>query len=123
MRLKLKEKIMKERKSAPLGDMVIKENYDAESKTFSQGYFEVRDRDGNPTGELLEQYSVKVYLPDDVDEAGIGEPSIILKKDQFLDARALSQAEKERLPEHLKGKVVCKLNIAMNRKQYPKKVK
>jgi len=112
-----------QRKSSPLGDMVIKENYDPETKTFSQAYFEVRDRDGNPTGELLEQYSVKVYIADDVDESQCGEPSIILKKDQFLDARALSQAEKERLPEHLKGIVVSKLNIAMQRKQYPKKNK
>lgn len=109
------------RKSSSLGDLQIKEVYDQETKSFSPGYYEVRGRDGNPTGELLEEYQVKVYIPDDVDEAGIGEPSIVLKRDQFINARALSQEEKDRLPESLKGKVMCKLNVAMERKQYPKK--
>lgn len=111
------------RKSASLGDMGIKEKYDQDSKTFSPSYYEVRDRDGNPTGELLEQYQIKVYIPADVDEAGIGEPSIVLKADQFIDARALSQAEKDRLPESMKGKVMCKLSVSMERKQYPKKAR
>lgn len=109
------------RKSSPLGDLQIKENYDQETKSFSPAYYEVRDRDGNPTGELLEQYQIKVFLPDDVDEANCGEPSIVLKKDQFINARALSQAEKERLPQALQGKVMCKLTVDLNRKQYPKK--
>lgn len=109
------------RKSASIGDLQIKENYDQDTKSFSPGYYEVRDRDGNPTGELLEQYQIKVFIPDDLDEAGIGEPSIVLKKDQFIDARALSQAEKDRLPESLKGKVMCKLSVSTSRKQYPKK--
>lgn len=111
------------RKSSSLGDLQIKETYNADTKSFSPSYYEVRDRDGNPTGELLEQYQIKVYIADDVDEASCGEPSIVLKKDQFIDARALSQAEKDRLPESLKGKVMCKLSVSMERKQYPKKAR
>lgn len=118
---------MKERKSAPLGDLQVKETKN-EQGVFQPDLFEVRDQNGNPTGEYLEQYQVKVYIPDDVDEAGIGEPSIVLKKDQFINARALSQFEKERLPDFLKNedgsaKVACKLSVGMNRKQYPKKGK
>lgn len=111
------------RKSASIGDLQIKENYDQETKSFSPGYYEVRDRNGNPTGELLEEYQIRVYIPEDVDESGCGEPSIVLKRDQFINARALSQEERDRLPESLKGKVMCKLNVSMGRKQYPKKAK
>jgi len=119
------------RKSSPLGDLQLKEKKD-ENGNWIPDYYEVRDKDGNPTGELLEQYQIKVYIPDDVDELKCGEPSIILKKDQYINARALSEFEKGRLPDGLKvkdqagnvvgSKVACKLSIQVGeRKQYPKK--
>lgn len=114
------------RKSAPLGDLAIKEKKDANGN-FIPDLYEVRDKNGNPTGEYTQRYTVKVYIPDDVDEAGIGEPSIVLKKDQFIDARGLTEFEISRLPDFLKNpdgssKVACKLSIQVNgRKQYPKK--
>lgn len=118
-----------QRKYAPLGDLAVKEKYNPETKTFEPDNYEVRDKNGNPTGEILQSYSLRVYIPDDVDEAGIGEPSIVLKRDQFIDARALSEFEKSRLPDFLKNpdgssKVACKLSIQVNgRKQYPRKAK
>lgn len=116
------------RKSAPLGDMSVKEKKDANGN-FVPDLYEVRDRNGQPTGEYTQRYTVKVYIPDDVDEAGIGEPSIVLKRDQFIDARGLTQAEVEKLPAFLKNqdgspKVACKLSIQVgDRKSYPKKEK
>ena len=119
---------MKDRKSAPLGDLQVAEKYNQETKSFEPDYYEVRDKNGNPTGEVVQKYSLKVYIPDDVDEAGIGEPSIVLKRDQFVNARALTQYEIDKLPDFLKNedgspKVACKLSVQMNRKQYPKKQK
>lgn len=120
---------MKDRKASPLGDLQLAEKYNEETKQFEPELFEVRDKNGNPTGEYLSKYKVKVYIADDVDEAGIGEPSIVLKKDQFINARALSQFEIERLPDFLKdengnSKVACKLSVQVGeRKQYPKKQK
>lgn len=115
---------MKERKSSPLGDLTLAETKD-DNGNFVPDLFEVRDQNGNPTGEYLQKYKLKVYISDGVDEAGIGEESIILKKDQFINARALSAAEVERLPDFMKNedgspKVACKLSVSMNRKQYPK---
>lgn len=117
----------KERKSTPLGDLQMAETKD-ENGNFVPDLFEVRDKDGNPTGEYLQKYQLKVYIADGVDEAGIGEPSIVLKKDQFINARALSEFEIDRLPDFLKNedgsaKVACKLSVPLNRKQYPKKGK
>lgn len=106
----------KERKAAPLGDLQIKESKNKESGNFEPEYAEI-------DGEKVQKYSLRVYIPDDVDEAGIGEPSIILKKDQFLDGRALSSLEEKRLPDFLKDKVAVKISVQMNRKQYPKKAK
>lgn len=116
-----------ERKSCAIGDLQVKDDYNQETKEFSPSFYEVRD-DAGEVLEYLQEYQVKVYIPDDVDEAGIGEPSIVLKKDQFINARALSAQEKERLPDFLKNedgscKVACKLRVQMNRKQYPKKAK
>lgn len=116
-----------ERKSCTLGDLQVKENYNQETKAYEPAYFEIRDKDGN-VEEYLQEYSLRVYIPDGVDEAGIGEPSIVLKKDQFINARALSKSEVERLPDFLKNsdgssKVACKLRVQMNRKSYPKKSK
>jgi hypothetical protein len=116
------------RKSSPLGDLQVKETKD-ENGNFVPDLFEVRDRNGNPTGEYLQKYSIRTYIADDVDECGIGEPSIMLKRDQFIDARALSQEEIARLPDFLKNpdgssKVQVKLSVQVNgRKSYPKKQK
>lgn len=117
-----------ERKSSPLGDLAVKEKKD-ENGNFVPDLFEVRDRNGAPTGEYLQRYSIKTYIADGVDEANIGEPSIVLRKDQFIDARALSQEEIARLPDFLKNpdgssKVQVKLSIQVgDRKSYPKKQK
>lgn len=119
----------KQRKSAQIGDLQVKEKYNEQTKSFEPDLFEVRDQNGNPTGEYTQRYSVRIYIPDDVDEAGIGEPSIVLKRDQFIDARGLTEYERSRLPDFLKNpdgssKVACKLSIQVNgRKQYPKKSK
>lgn len=111
-----------ERKYSPIGDLKVKEVYNEDSKSFEESHVDIKDSNGNVV-ERVQAYELKVYIPDDVDEAGIGEPSIVLKKDQFINARALSSAEEERLPDFLKGKVPCKLSVALNRKQYPKKEK
>jgi len=117
-----------ERKSSPLGDMQVKERKD-ENGNFVPDLYEVRDRNGQPTGEYLQRYSVRTYISDDIDEGNVGEPSIVLRKDQFIDARALSQEEIARLPDFLKNadgssKVQVKLSIQVNgRKSYPKKAK
>lgn len=117
------------RKSIPLGDLQVKEKKNEQTGAFEPDYYEVRDKNGQPTGEYVEKYSVRIYIPDDIDEAGIGEPSIILKRDQFLDARGLTEFERNRLPDYLKNpdgsvKVACKLSLqAGERKQYPKKGK
>lgn len=114
------------RKSSPLGDLAVKEKKDANGN-FVPDLYEVRGKDGQPTGEYTQRYTVKVYIPDDVDEAGIGEPSIVLKRDQFIDARGLTEFEVSKLPAFLKNadgssKVACKLSIQVgDRKQYPKK--
>lgn len=118
-----------ERKSAQIGDLQVKEKYNEQTKSFEPDLFEVRDQKGQPTGEYTQRYSVRIYIPDDVDEAGIGEPSIVLKRDQFIDARGLTEYERSRLPDFLKNpdgssKVACKLSIqTKDRKQYPKKSK
>lgn len=117
-----------ERKSSPLGDLQVAEKYNQETKQWEPDLYEVRDKNGSPTGEYVQKYQLKVYIADGVDEAGIGEESIVLKKDQFINARALTQFEIERLPDFLKDengnpKVACKLSVQMNRKSYPKKDK
>ena len=116
-----------ERKSAPLGDLQVAERKNDQGE-FEPEYYEVRDQNGNPTGEVVQKYKIKVYIPDDVDEAGIGEPSIVLKKDQYVNARALTEFEIGRLPDFLKNsdgssKVACKLSVQMERKKYPSKKK
>lgn len=129
---KYKERTMSQsnqpRKSSPLGDMQVKEKKDANGN-FVPDLYEVRDRNGTPTGEYLQKYSVRTYISEGVDEAGIGEPSIVLRRDQFIDARALSQEEMSKLPDFLKNedgssKVQVKLSIQVgDRKSYPKKQK
>jgi hypothetical protein len=115
------------RKSSSLGDLQIKEVRNAQTGQFEPDLYEVRDKSGNPTGEYVQRYSIRVYIDDSVDEAQCGSPSIVLKKDQFIDARGLTEEEKGRLPDFLKNadgssKVACKLSIQLgDRKQYPKK--
>ena len=104
-----------ERKFANLGELAIKESKN-EAGGFEPEFVEV-------DGEKLQKYTMKVYIPDDVDEAGIGEPSIVLKKDQYVEGRALSSKEIGKLPEFLRDKVAVKLGVSLNRKQYPKKGK
>jgi len=116
------------RKSTSLGDLQMKEKKNEQTGQFEPDLYEVLEN-GQPTGEYTQRYSVRVYIADGVDEAGIGEPSIILRKDQFIDARGLTAAEVSRLPDFLKNadgssKVACKLSIKVgDRKSYPKKQK
>ena len=114
-----------ERKSAPLGDLQVAQTKD-ENGNWVDDLYEVRDKNGNPTGEYVQRYQLKVFIPDDVDEAGIGEPSVVLKRDQFINARALTEYEIGKLPDFLKNedgspRVACKMSVQMNRKSYPKK--
>ena len=117
------------RKSTSLGDLQIKEKKNEQTGQFEPDLYEVRGKDGQPTGEYIQKYSIRVYIDDSVDEAGVGQPSIVLLKDQFIDARGLTAEEKGRLPEFLKNedgssKVACKLSISLGeRKQYPRKQK
>lgn len=56
-------------------------------------------------GQMLDTFSLQVYIPDDVDQAGIGEPSLILKKGQYINLRVPSDKEVGQMPEW-KQKVV-----------------
>ena len=118
-----------QRKAAPLGDLAIKERKNENTGQFEPDLYVVKDKNGNPTGEYALQYSLKVYIPDDVDEANCGEPSIVLKKDQYINARALTEEECSKLPAFLKNedgssKVACRLSIQIcDRKSYSKKGK
>lgn len=54
-------------------------------------------------GQMLDTFSLQVYIPDDVDMAGIGEPSVILKKGQYINFRVHSDKEVESMPEWKKS--------------------
>ena len=49
-------------------------------------------------GQVLDTFSLQVYIPDDVDQAGIGEPSLVLKKGQYLNFRVHSDKEVSDMP-------------------------
>lgn len=76
----------KNRKYLNLGEVIIQ----TDPKT---GEYE-KNADGTPL-----RYSMRVYIPDDVDQAGIGEPSIILKKGDFVNFAYLSEEDIAKFPD------------------------
>lgn len=50
-------------------------------------------------GEDLESFSLQIYIPNDVDEAKIGEPSVILRKGQYINFRLHSNKEIGEMPD------------------------
>jgi len=70
----------KERNSLTLGEMIQK-----------------TDRQTNAVIEG--EFYMKVYIPDDVDEAKIGSPSIVITKDEYINFRVPSNEEVEKMPE------------------------
>lgn len=108
-------------KSFKIGELKESEKKNQQSGEFETITFPVK----NEQGEILEYvqaYSLKVYIPDDVDEAGIGEPSIVLKKGQFINAVSLSQIDKDRMPDfmfHDEERTQCKaaVKVTINRER------
>lgn len=76
------------RKSITLGDVV-------KSTDKATGADKKLEKDG----EMLDSFSLKVFIPDDIDMAGIGQPSIILTKDQYINFRVHSGKEIDSMPE------------------------
>jgi len=74
------------RKSVTLGDVLIKTDK-------ATGQYE-QDANGVP-----KEYYLKCYVPDDVDEAGIGEPNIIIKRDDYLNLRLPTEDEVKDMPD------------------------
>jgi hypothetical protein len=50
-------------------------------------------------GQLLDSFSLKVYIPDDVDQAGIGQPSLVITKDMYINMRVHSDKEVSSMPD------------------------
>lgn len=50
-------------------------------------------------GQKLDSFSLKVYIPDDVDQAGIGQPSLVLRRDDYINFRVPSDKEVEQMPD------------------------
>lgn len=70
----------KPRKSVTLGEMCMKSDY--------------------KTKEIVEgEYNLKVWIPDDVDQAGIGQPSLVLTKESYLNFRQLSEEDLGKMPD------------------------
>ena len=76
------------RKSVTLGD-VVKSTEKGTDKA------KVVSKDG----EDLETFHLQVYIPDDVDQAGIGEPSLVLRKGDFINLRIHSEKEVSEMPD------------------------
>jgi hypothetical protein len=50
-------------------------------------------------GQMLDSFSIKVYIPDDVDQAGIGQPSLILRREDYINFRVHSDKEVSEMPD------------------------
>lgn len=70
-------------------------------------------------GQKLDTFSLQVYIPNDVDEAGIGEPSLILKKGQYLNFRVHSDAEVSQMPswKSAVAQLKCWINLGNSEKK------
>ena len=76
------------RKSVTLGDVVKSTEKGSEkAKTVSKD------------GEDLETFHLQVYIPEDCDQAGIGEPSLVLRKGDYINLRLHSEKEVGEMPE------------------------
>lgn len=68
-------------------------------------------------GQMLDTFSLQVYIPTDVDQAGIGEPSIILKKGDYVNFRVPSDKEVDQMPDWKKKVVQLKAWLNLKSKQ------
>lgn len=100
----------KPRTSINIGDVI-------QSVDKASGNLKTIDKDG----EKLDSFQLQVYIPDDIDEAGCGEPSIVLKKGNYLNLRVHSQAEVSAMPEWKQKIVQLKVWLSTNRTSTPKK--
>jgi hypothetical protein len=66
-------------------------------------------------GEQLDTFHLQIYVPDDVDQAGIGEPSIVLKKGDYVNLRLHSTKEIGEMPDWKQK--VAQLKAWINLKQ------
>lgn len=94
------------RKSITLGDVV-------KSTDKASGAPKQLEKDG----EMLDSFSLKVYIPEDVDQAGIGQPSIILTKDMYINFRVHSGKEIEDMPDWKKAVAQLKAWINLPEKK------
>jgi hypothetical protein len=93
------------RKSVTIGDVVKSTEKGSEAvKTVSKD------------GEDLETFHLQIYIPDDVDQAGIGEPSLILKKGDYINLRLHSQKEIDSMPAWKQGLAQLKAWINLKEK-------
>lgn len=94
------------RKSVTLGDVV---------KSTEKGSDQVKliSKDG----EDLETFHLQIYVPDDCDQAGIGEPSIVLRKGDYVNLRLHSQKEIDSMPDWKKGIAQLKAWINLKEKE------
>jgi hypothetical protein len=75
------------RKSVNIGDVI--QSTDKESSQIKK-----IEKDG----QMLDSFSMQVYIPDDVDQAGIGAPSLVLKKGDYINFRVHSDKEIKDMP-------------------------
>lgn len=75
------------RKSVNLGDVI---------RSTEKGSDQVKQVEKD--GQMLDTFSMQVYIPDDVDQAGIGEPSLVIKKGSYINFRLHSDKEINEMP-------------------------
>jgi len=76
----------KERKTITLGEVCQKSD------------FKTKEVEVNEEG-ICVNYYLKCWIPDDVDQAGIGEPSIVVKRNSYLNFRLVRDEEREKFPD------------------------
>lgn len=97
-------KPMGPRKSINIGDVL---------KSTEKGTEKVKQVEKD--GEMLDTFHLQIYIPDDVDQAGIGEPSIVLRKSDYINLRVHSEKEVGEMPDWKKG--LAQLKAWINLKQ------
>jgi hypothetical protein len=93
---------MSERKSVTLGDVIVRTDKETGKPT--------KELDGTPV-----EYFLKCWIPNDVDEAGIGEPSIVLTKDRYINFRLLEEKEVNEMPEWKRAVAQLKAWISLKK--------
>ena len=76
------------RKSVTIGDVI-------QSTDKASGKVKQVEKDG----QMLDTFALQVFIPTDVDQAGIGEPSMIIKKGDYINLRVLSDQEIAKMPD------------------------